>query len=99
MTPHIARSVPADERHRYEAWLSSSSISTPDSDEMVIAWSIAQKIGRSPTAVIRAARGQRGQEQLRSKIENFVKRCPDIEFANDHGVRRMRFPATTTDTA
>ena len=44
---------------RYEAWLASSSISTPDSDEMIIAFKLAKRLGENPTNVIRALRGQR----------------------------------------
>ncbi len=34
---------------RYEAWLASSSISTPDSDEMIIALKLATLVRTRPT--------------------------------------------------
>lgn len=76
----------------YQAWLASSAISTPDSDEMIIAFKLAKRLGESPTDVIRALRGQRGQNAyLKGRIEQAVERDPSITFVRDGRVRRTGF--------
>jgi hypothetical protein len=77
---------------RYQAWLASPSISTPDGDEMIIAFKLAKRLGEEPTDVLRALRGQRGQNAyLKGRIEQAVERDPSITFVRDGRVRRTAF--------
>ena len=86
------RSLTPTEQAEYEAWLASSSLSTHrPNDEMLIAFKLARRLGRPATNVIRAARGQKGQETLADVIEAAVANDPDIGFWMDGRVRRLRF--------
>ncbi len=86
------RALAEADRATYEAWLASPSISTPDGDEMIIAFKLAQRLGVSPTEVLRALRGQRGQRAyLRGRVEQAVERDPTIRFVRDGRVRRAAF--------
>ena len=93
MEETVEREIPPAQLQAYEAWLDSPSASTPDGPEMRIAWQLARQLGRSPIKVIRAARGQRGQETLTPIVEAAVAADPSIEFWQDGHVRRLRFRA------
>jgi hypothetical protein len=83
------------ERGAYLEWLGSSSISTPDSDEMVIAFKLARRIGMHPTKVIRALRGQKGESvELRERLAGLVAADPSLTFVQDGRVRRVVFNRT-----
>jgi len=86
------RTMTEADRGAYEAWLASPSISTPDGDEMIIAFKLARRLGSDPTDVLRALRGQRGQSRyLDRRIEEAVARDPSITFVRDGKVRRTAF--------
>lgn len=89
----IPRGIPAAQETDYRRWVDSLSVSTPHGDDTVIAWLIARKLRRSPTAVIDASRAQFRDERLTPIVEWFVAQCPDIEFEQDGDVRRLRYGA------
>ncbi|MGQ0433965.1 MAG: hypothetical protein ACT452_16340, partial [Microthrixaceae bacterium] len=90
----VERQLAEDERADYEAWLASPSVSTPDSDEMLIAFKLAKRSELNPTRVIRALRGQRGQEAIIPLVEAAIKEDPDLAFVIDGRVRRAVFAAS-----
>lgn len=88
------RSLTPQERSEYAAWLVSSSLSTHEpNDEMLISFKLAKGLGASPTKVIRASRGQKGQADLVTKVESALAADPDVQHWMDGRVRRLRFAA------
>ena len=86
------RSVPEADVAAYRAWLASPSISTADSDEMVITWNLAARLGLHPTRVLRSLRAHRGY--LAGEMEavtTAVAADPDLVFRRSGGSRRVEF--------
>ena len=83
--------IPESQRDNYRRWVGSKAITTPHSEEMVIAWELARKLGLPPTNVIRAMRGQRGQEAIQAQVDSAVRSDPSIEYFRSSGVRRTRY--------
>lgn len=86
------RSLTSEERRDFVAWLPSSSLSTHEpTDELLIAFKLAKRLGRAPTSVIRAARGQQRQGALVDAVQDAVLADADIELWMDGHVRRLRY--------
>jgi hypothetical protein len=87
------RALTSQEQADYLRWLGSSSLSTHQpNDELLIAYKLARRLQRPPTNVIRASRGQNGQDpDLVVAVEEAVAADPDIEHWRDGRVRRLRF--------
>ncbi|HEX2700375.1 MAG TPA: hypothetical protein VHM89_09270 [Acidimicrobiales bacterium] len=86
------RTVPDADAAAYREWLRSPSISTTDSDEMVIAWNLAAGLGLHPTRVLRSLRAERGY--LAGEMEAVtaaVAADPSLGFRTAGGSRRVEF--------
>jgi len=78
------------ERQRYDAWMRTSSVTTPHSEETILSFKIAEAISRPPLNVIRSLRGQKGQSpQLVADLERLVDENPSLRFLRDGRVRRV----------
>jgi len=83
-------SLTSSEKRRYEAWLHSPSVISPDFVETILAVKIAMKFHYAPTATLRALRGQeRHDEKLTHVLEAFVTNDPSLAFRQDGPVRRV----------
>lgn len=88
----LSRSLGPQDRQAFRQWQSSSSTSNSPEEEMVIAFQLAARLGRSPTTVIRALRRQKGQDPgLVADLEGIVRDNPSIAWFQDGRVRRVRF--------
>ena len=93
MTDPIVR-IPESQRNKYSDWL--STVTTPHGEETVIAWQLAKRLGLPPLRLIRAMRGQKGQEDIQARVDAEVDGDPSIEYMRDaKGIRRTRFISPT----
>lgn len=84
--------IPEAQRDSYRRWLATLSVTTRHGQETVIAWDLARKLGLPPLRVLRATRGQKGQEDIHRRVDDAINSDPSVRYFRDaRGVRRTRY--------
>lgn len=84
-------SLTSDEQRRFHAWVYSPSVSSPDRDELIIAFKLSKILHYPASRVLKALRGLPGldQEMLRC-VEDFVISDASLEFTGEPPARLVR---------
>ena len=89
-------SLTSDERRRFDAWLHSPTVSSSNTDELIIAFKLGGLLHYPASRVLKALRGLDGPDrEMVQQVEDFVQNEQSLTFTSEPPARLVVLTSTS----